>query len=122
MPRKKISAPIGAAARDAVRAHINAANQCANRVAGFLEESVKRSSLNRNFAKRNPERVFDSPSDIVDEKLLTRGEKLGTLNRWRQSILDQMASHDAERRGLGPSSRLLWQIEEAKLRLRPGWQ
>jgi len=83
---------------------------------------VKRSSLNRNFAKRNPERVFDSPSDIVDEKLLTRGEKLGTLNRWRQSILDQMASHDAERRGLGPSSRLLWQIEEAKLRLRPGWQ
>jgi len=119
---KKICTDTCAAAGDAVRAHINAANQCAHWLAGFLEESVKRTSLNRNFAKRNPERVFDSPSDIVDEKLLTRGEKLGTLNRWRQSILDQMAGHDAERRGPGASSRLLWQIEEAKLRLSTGWQ
>jgi hypothetical protein len=90
--------------------------------AGFLEESVKRTSLNRTFAKRNPERVFDSPSDIVDEKLLTRGEKLGTLDRWRQSILAQQAGYGAEqRRGLGASSQLLGQIEEAKLRLSTGW-
>jgi hypothetical protein len=88
--------------------------------AGFREESVKRTSLNRTFAKRNPARVFNSPSDIVDEMLLTRGEKLGTLDRWRQSILDQLQSHDADLRGCGAFSQLLGQIEEAKHRLSTG--
>jgi hypothetical protein len=85
--------------------------------AGFREESVKRTSLNRNFAKRNPARVFESPSEIVDEKLLTRGEKLGTLDRWRQSILDQLANRDAELNGYTAFSQLLGQIEAAKHRL-----
>ncbi len=83
---------------------------------------MKRTSLDRSFAKRNPARVFDSPSEIVDEKLLTRGEKLGTLNRWRQSILEQVDHHDAELRGYGTVSQLLGQIEEAKLRLSTGLQ
>jgi hypothetical protein len=90
--------------------------------AGFREESVKRTSLDRSFAKRNPARVFESPYEIVDEKLLTRGEKLGTLNRWRQSILEQLDRHDAELRGYGAVSQLLGQIEEAKLRLSTGLQ
>jgi hypothetical protein len=81
---------------------------------------VKRTSLNRTYAKNYPARVFDSPSEIVDELLLTRGEKLGTLNRWRQSILDQLDSHDAPRRGYAGVSQLLGQIEEAKLRLSSG--
>jgi hypothetical protein len=102
------------------RAHIDAANQCANAAAGIREECVKRTSLNRIYAKKNPARVFDSPSEIVDELLLTRGEKLGTLDRWRQSILDQLDGHDAERRGYAGSSQLLGQIEEAKLRLSTG--
>ena len=80
---------------------------------------MKRASLNRTFAKRNPARVFTSPSDIVEEMLLTRGEKLGTLDRWRQSILDQLESHDADVRGCG-ASQLLGQIEEAKHRLSTG--
>ena len=78
---------------------------------------MKRTSLNRIYAKTYPAHVFDSPSEIVDELLLTRGEKLGTLDRWRKSILDQLQSHSAERRGYAASSQLLGQIEEAKLRL-----
>ena len=77
---------------------------------------MKRRSLDRTFAKRNPARVFGSPHEIVVEQLLTRGEKLGTLNRWRQSILDQVDPHEVERRG-GGAAQLLGQIEEAKLRL-----
>ena len=81
---------------------------------------MKRTSLNRTFAKRNPGRVFSSPSDIVDEMLLTRGEKLGTLDRWRQSILDQLETHDADLRSCGGVAQLLGQIEEAKSRLSTG--
>ena len=78
---------------------------------------MKRTSLNRTFAKRNPARVFNSPSDIVDEMLLTRGEKIGTLDRWRQSILDQLEGHNADVHDCGAVSQLLGQIEEAKHRL-----
>jgi hypothetical protein len=102
------------------RAHIDPANQCANAMRAFGRKALKRTSLNRTYAKKNPARVFDSPSEIVDELLLTRGEKLGTLNRWRQSILDQLDGHDVERRGYAGFSQLLGQIEEAKLRLSTG--
>ena len=33
-------------------------------------------ALNRDLAKDNPERAFSNPRDIVDEVLMTRGEKL----------------------------------------------
>lgn len=49
--------------------------------------------------------------------LLTRGEKIGTLDRWRQSILDQLEDHNADLHGCGAVSQLLGQIEEAKHRL-----
>jgi hypothetical protein len=84
---------------------------------GLPEESVKRTALDRSFAKRHPGQVFESPAEIVDEKLLTRGEKLGTLDRWRQSILNELGTREADRRGLGAFSQLLGQIEEAKHRL-----
>ena len=73
---------------------------------------MKRTSLDRNLAKRNPERVFESPFEIVGETLFTKGEKLGTLNRWRQAILD----NDAMRTYSVTSERaqVLGQIEEAK--------
>ena len=52
---------------------------------------MKRTSLDRNLAKQNPDRVFESPFEIVGETLFTMGEKLGTLNRWRQAFLEYEA-------------------------------
>ena len=40
-------------------------------------------ALNRDDAKQRPESHFNSPLDIVAEPLLTRGEKLATLDRRR---------------------------------------
>ena len=69
---------------------------------------MKRTSLDRNLAKQHPARVFESPFEIVSETLFTKGEKLGTLNRWRQ----------ARTYGVTPErARVLGQIEEAKRHL-----
>ena len=84
------------------------------------EDSVKRPPLDRSLAKQNPERVFDSPLDIVRETLFTKGEKLGTLNRWRQAILQELSASGEGMRTYGVSgerARILGQIEEAKSRL-----
>ena len=70
---------------------------------------MKTRSLDRKLAKRAPESCFDSPFGIVEELLFTKGEKIATLNRWRQTILS--ASGTADR------SALLEQIEQAKSRL-----
>jgi hypothetical protein len=76
---------------------------------------VKRTSFDRNLAKQNPERVFESPFEIVAETLFTKGEKLGTLNRWRQAILEDGAMRPY---GVTPErARVLGQIEEAKRQL-----
>jgi hypothetical protein len=76
---------------------------------------MKRTALDRNLAKQNPERVFESPFEIVCETLFTKGEKLGTLNRWRQAILDDGAMRTC---GVTPDrARVLGQIEEAKRHL-----
>jgi hypothetical protein len=44
-------------------------------------------ALDRRLAKQVPESTFNSPLDIVGERLFTRGEKLATLDRWRQGQL-----------------------------------
>ena len=49
-------------------------------------------TLNRDLAKQNPEGTFDSPFEIVEEKLFTKGEKIATLNRWRQSLLEELSA------------------------------
>jgi hypothetical protein len=59
--------------------------------------------------------VFESPFEIVSETLFTKGEKLGTLNRWAKPFLRTKrcgltASHQSRRR-------VLDQIEEAKRHL-----
>jgi hypothetical protein len=72
-------------------------------------------ALNRSLAKQDPEGAFDSPFGIVDERLFTRGEKLATLNRWRQAILDELIAS-----GEGKRARLLGEIEEARTRLSSG--
>ena len=72
-------------------------------------------ALDRSLAKQDPEGTFDSPFGIVDERLFTRGEKLATLNRWRQAILEELIAS-----GEGKRARLLDEIEEARTRLSSG--
>ena len=71
---------------------------------------MKTRALNRTLAKQDPEGTFDSPLDIIDERLFTRGAKVATLNRWRQTALGASVSVD--------TYRLLQLIDEAKYRLR----
>jgi hypothetical protein len=66
-------------------------------------------ALDRRLAKQDPEGAFDSPLDIVDERLFTRGEKVATLNRWRQTALRPSVWVE--------SDHLLQLIDEAKSRL-----
>jgi hypothetical protein len=68
--------------------------------------------LNRSLAKQDPEGSFQSPLGIVEEDLFTRGEKIATLNRWREAILDELVAS-----GLGERARILCEIEEARHRL-----
>jgi len=77
-------------------------------------------SLNRDVAKQRPESVFQTPSEIVTERLLTKGEKFATLERWRLSIFGElnasnegMATRGYTRRQL----KLLEAIEDAKAQL-----
>ncbi len=71
--------------------------------------------LNRSLAKQDPEGTFESPLVIVEERLFTRGEKIATLNRWRQAILEELMALGEVRR-----ARLLGEIEEARSRLSTG--
>jgi hypothetical protein len=68
--------------------------------------------LNRILAKQDPETNFDSPHGIVEEVAFTRGEKIATLNRWREAILGELVAS-----GLGEKGRILCEIEEARHRL-----
>lgn len=74
-------------------------------------------------AKFNPERVFAGPLSVVDEVMLTRGEKIATLERWRQSIFQELnaASEGMQTRGTSSTqSRVLQDIDEAlKMLARP---
>ena len=71
------------------------------------------SQLNRSLAKQDPEGTFESPLGIVNEMMLTRGEKLATLDRWRLAILEQLVAQGEAKR-----AQLLGEIEEARTRLR----
>ena len=76
--------------------------------------------LNVEAAKQNPGQFFDAPGDIIGELMLTRGEKIATLERWRLMILQQMASADDGMRtqGFSPAqSDILQQIDQAKKKL-----
>jgi hypothetical protein len=48
------------------------------------------SSISQEKARFDPESVFDHPVDIVNEKGLTRGQKLATLTRWRGILMDRI--------------------------------
>ena len=68
--------------------------------------------LNRSLAKQDPEGTFENPLVIVDEVMFTRGEKIATLDRWRQSILSELTAAGEVKR-----ARLLGDIQEARNRL-----
>jgi hypothetical protein len=40
-------------------------------------------------ARCEPEAVFERPEDIIEELLLTRGQKLAALARWREQVLER---------------------------------
>ena len=56
----------------------------------------------------NPERVFSQPRDIVDEVLMTRGEKLATHTRWRQTVLEELS---ASGEGMRTIRRARWRLD-----------
>ena len=76
-------------------------------------ESMIITKLNRSLAKQDPEGTFENPLVIVGETMFTRGEKIATLDRWRQSILAELTAADEVER-----ARLLGEIQEARNRLR----
>jgi hypothetical protein len=74
-------------------------------------------SLNRDVAKQQPADTFATPLEIVKEVLLTKGEKLATLERWRMSVLDELKASDEGMATRGYSItqlKLLEAIEAAK--------
>lgn len=78
--------------------------------------------LQRDDAKHDPRQFFDSPDDIVAEMMLTRGEKLATLDRWRTMILQEMAAAAEGMRThgfTGSHVRELDEIEKARTALVP---
>jgi hypothetical protein len=63
-------------------------------------------SINPVQAKHSPDSVFRSPLDLVGEVMLTRGEKIATLERWRGAVLQQIAAADDGMRTQGVSDKL----------------
>lgn len=53
---------------------------------------AKIAHLSRSAAKENPAEVFESPAALVTEVMLTRGEKIGALERWRRDLLLEMTA------------------------------
>jgi hypothetical protein len=71
-------------------------------------------------AKFNPESVFAGPLDVVNEVMFTRGEKIATLERWRQSIFMELNAANEGMQTRGTSStkaKVLQDIDEAIKRL-----
>ena len=96
-----------------LRVHIFAANRVAYwRRCAFGGKSMIVTRLNRSLAKQDPEGNFDNPFGIVSEAMFTRGEKIATLDRWRQAILEELVAAGEVKR-----ARLLSEIEEARSRL-----
>jgi hypothetical protein len=91
----------------------------ANHTRGMQMTGVR--GLNRDTAKQMPESVFESPLEIVNEILLTKGEKLATLNQWRLSILGELDASNEGMTTLGYASEqltVLEAIEQANARLK----
>src|SRR5262245_53690847 len=58
-------------------------------------------SLNRDLAGRNVERAFASPLASMEEKPTHKGEKVATLNGWRQRLLEELSAPGREGAHMG---------------------
>ncbi len=48
--------------------------------------------LNTENARLDPEAVFNRPLNIVTEMGLTRGQKIATLDRWKEALQDRLTA------------------------------
>jgi hypothetical protein len=74
--------------------------------------------LSRSVAKQNPGQAFDSPAALVAEVMLTRGEKLGALERWRRDVLQEMTATGEGMRAVAASDRLARLLREIDAAIR----
>lgn len=77
--------------------------------------------FNRDAAKQQPELWFANPKEVVGHRLLTRGEKIVTLERWRLNLLGELAASSEGMHTRGYSAgqlAALDAIEDAKSHLR----
>lgn len=78
------------------------------------------STVNPGLARNDPAAEFDSPQEIVDNKGLTKGQKVEALRRWLFDVERRLAS-DGE--GMGPprqtaaDAELIEQIKAAQQKL-----
>jgi hypothetical protein len=80
--------------------------------------------LNTEAAKMDPARFFAAPMDLVDEIMLSRGEKMATLERWRAKALHELAAANegmATHGASGKLVRVLDEIKEAECEIKKGW-
>lgn len=71
--------------------------------------------LNVAGAKLDPAKYFATPQDIVATVMLTRGEKIATLERWRLEILRQLDAANEGMRTSGRSSMQAKQLDEIEV-------
>jgi hypothetical protein len=71
--------------------------------------------LNTEAAKIDPDRFFAGPMDLVEEIMLTRGEKLSTLGRWRDNVLHELAAANEGMKTHGASGKLVRVLDEIKV-------
>ena len=71
-------------------------------------------------AKFNPAMHFTLPRDVLGEVMLTRGEKLATLERWRTQVLRQIQvfGREDQSRAAADPARILDDIEQTKTLLK----
>lgn len=46
--------------------------------------------INTEQARHDPETAFGSPAELVASNGLNRGQKIATLERWAQQVLDRL--------------------------------
>ena len=51
-------------------------------------------NLNTKQAREAPDTVFARPLDVVSQLGLTRGQKIAALERWRETLEDQLRATD----------------------------
>lgn len=69
-------------------------------------------SIDRELAKQSPHMAFRNPAELRDAVLLTYGEKLATLERWRLDTLHELSAGSEGMPLQGSSSPLLKRLEE----------